>query len=116
MAAFQYQSTTKDGITLVKVGGSLDVDAAPRLDAKLGAEISGGAKKIVLNLSRVDYIASAGLGIIASNNGKIKKQGGEMRLSALPDKIGKIFELLSFHKLFRIFKTDEEAIASFSKK
>jgi len=64
----------------------------------------------------VDYIASAGLGIIVGANAALKKQGGEVRLSALPDKIAKIFELLSFSKLFKIHKTDTEALASLSGK
>ncbi|MBN1531321.1 MAG: STAS domain-containing protein [Spirochaetes bacterium] len=113
MSALQYSSSKKGDKVLIKIGGSLDLDAAPKLNKKLGDDIDKGAKKIVLNLADVDYIASAGLGAIISNNTKAVKGGGEIRLSSMPEKVAKIFTLLGFINLFKIYTNDEEALKSF---
>jgi len=113
MSTLQYSSTRKGNILLIHVGGSLDLDTAPKLNKKLGDEIDRGAKKIVLNLAGVEYIASAGLGAIISNNSKLLKGGGEIRLSCLTDKVTKIITLLGFINLFKIFNNDEDALKSF---
>lgn len=113
MGTLHYASSKNGGITIIKLGGSLDIQSAPELSAKLGGEIDGGAKKIILDMSGVDYIASAGLGAIISVNGKLKARGGEIRVSGMSDKIGKIFSLLGFSNLFKTYKNDEEALTSF---
>lgn len=113
MSTLQYSSSTKGGVTIIKIGGNLDIQSAPKLNTKLGEAIDGGVKNIILNLADVDYIASAGLGAIVSNNGRLRKQGGEILISGMSDKIQKIFKLLGFLHLFKTYKNDEEAINSY---
>lgn len=113
MSSLQYASTRKGNKILVRVGGSLDIDNAPTLNRKLGEEIEKGAVKIVVNLAGVEYMSSAGLGAIISNNSKAVKAGGEIRLSCMPEKIARVFALLGFITQFKIYETDEEALDSF---
>jgi anti-anti-sigma factor len=100
-------------VTLVRVGGSLDAETAPKFDSKIKGEIEKGAKKIVCNMESLDYIASAGLGVLIGANDTLSKQGGEIRISSMNDKIKKIFKLLGFISLFKIFEDDQKAIDSF---
>lgn len=113
MGIFQYSSSKQGNVTLICVGGSLDAETAPKLDAKIRNEIEKGAKKIVFNMEKLEYIASAGLGVLIGSNDVLQKQGGELRLSAMNDKIRKIFKLLGFINLFKIYENDEKAINSF---
>lgn len=113
MAVFQYSSSKHGKVTLVNVGGSLDSETAPRFDEKLRGEISKGATRLVCNMSKLDYIASAGLGVLIGVNDTLGKKGGEIKLSSMSDKITKIFKLLGFLNLFKIYKTDDEALDSF---
>lgn len=96
----------------MRIGGSLDAETAPKLDAKIRGEIDKGAKIVVCNLEKLEYIASAGLGVFIGANEALQKQGGEILLSAMNDKIKKIFKLLGFINIFKIFDNDEKAINS----
>jgi len=104
MSVLQYSSAKHGPVTLITIGGSLDAETSPKFHAKIKGEIEKGAKRIVCNLERLDYIASAGLGVLISANDDLSKQGGEIRLSAMNEKIIKIFKLLGFINLFKIFE------------
>jgi len=113
MEKLRYTSLKKGDILLIKLAGSLDLNTASKLSDKLGDEIKKGARKIVLNLAGVDYMASAGLGTIISAENMLTKNGGELRLSSLSEKITKIFELIGFSHVFKTFDSDDEAVNSF---
>ncbi len=113
MSIFQYSSSKHGNILLIRIGGSLDAENAPKLDKKIQGEIVKGAKNVVCNMESLDYIASAGLGVLISTNDTLQKKGGEIRLSGMNDKIKKIFKLLGFLNLFKIYANDTEAIESF---
>jgi anti-sigma B factor antagonist len=113
MGVFQYSSSRHGSITLIHIGGSLDAETAPKFDAKIKGEIEKGAKKIICNMERLDYIASAGLGVLISANELVGRQGGEIRIAAMNEKIRKIFRLLGFINLFKLFENDQIAMDSF---
>lgn len=113
MGILQYSSSRHGSVTLIHIGGSLDAETAPKFHGKLKVEIEKGARRIVCNLSHLDYIASAGLGVLIGANDLLSRQGGEIRISAMNEKIQKIFKLLGFINLFKIFEDDQSAIESF---
>jgi len=113
MSKLNYSSEKKGGITLIRIGGSLDIDTTPSLKKNLDEEIKKGAKKIVCNMGKLDYIASIGLGALINANQILTEKGGEFRISAMNEKIKKIFKLLGFINIFKIYPDDEKATASF---
>lgn len=100
-------------IRVIKAGAVLDFEGAHRFDEELNAAIASGARFIVLDMSMVTQITSAALGVIIAKNSDVRKNGGGIRMSAVPAGVMKIFELVSFDKVFKIFDNDEDAIASF---
>ncbi len=75
--------------------------------------LKSGGKKIILNLSDVNYIDSSGIGELVSSFTTVTNQGGQLKLLNLTKKIQ---ELLAITKLLTVFQTfDEEqaAISSF---
>lgn len=113
MAVLQYSSSKQGGVTVISIGGSLDAETAPKFAEKLNGEIGKGSVKIVCNLDKLDYIASAGLGVLISANETLSKKGGEIRLSQVNDKIKKVLKMLGFIDLFKLFDSDEAAVKSF---
>ncbi len=113
MAVFQYSSSKQGPVTLITIGGSLDAETSPKFHSKIKGEIEKGARKVVCNMERLDYIASEGLGVLISANDELSKHGGEIRIAAMNEKIRKIFKLLGFLTLFKIFENDQQAIDSF---
>lgn len=100
-------------IRVIKAGAVLDFEGAHKFDEELNAAISSGARFLVLNMSMVTQITSAALGVIIAKNSDVRKNGGGIRMSAVPAEVLKVFELVSFDKVFRIFDNDDDAIASF---
>lgn len=100
-------------IRVIKAGAILDFEGAHRFDEELNAAISSGSRYLVLNMSMVTQITSAALGVIIAKNSDVRKNGGGIRMSAVPSEVMKVFELVSFDKVFRIFDNDDDAIASF---
>jgi len=113
MGVLQYSSAKQGNVTLIRIGGSLDAETAPKFSKKLEGEMKKGTVKIVCNMAQLDYIASAGLGVLISFNESLGRKGGEIRISAMNEKIKKIFKLLGFINIFNIFDTDDKAIDSF---
>ncbi len=110
MANLQYSVKRISGNTIVSIGGSLDASTAPDLDTKLQSEIKKDPEIILVNMSNLDYIASAGLGTLINANEVLRGRGGELRLCCLNDKVHKIFKLLGFLEIFSIYRSEEEAI------
>jgi len=113
MSILQYSSSKHGDVTLIRVGGSLDAETSPKFDKKIAGEIQKGTKKIVFNLESLDYIASAGLGVLIGANENLSKSGGYIRLSSMNEKTRKIFKLLGFINLFEIYDNDDKAIDAF---
>lgn len=75
--------------------------------------VNNGENSIVLNLSEVDSIDSRGLAAIVSIYKKVT-QSGQMALSGTHKPVMDIFKLAGMDKVFRIYKSDEEAVAALS--
>jgi len=108
-------STRKIGdVTVIDVDGKIllgegDVEIKQTVDTLL----KHGNKKILLNLAKVPYLDSAGLGEIIRCFTALRKSGGNFKLLS-PNK--RIIDLLSITKLLNVFDcydNESSAIASF---
>ena len=78
--------------------------------------ISEGKKNIIVNLEKVSWINSTGLGILISGYTSVRKGGGDLILTNVGDRIESILYVTKLNLLFNTFDSEEEAINSFSKK
>ena len=105
---------SSDEVRVIKADGILDFQGAHKFDAELTSAINSGSRFIVLNMSTVSQISSAALGVIIARNTDVRKVGGEIKISSLPGEVRKVFELVSFDKVFKIYDGDEDAVKSFA--
>jgi anti-sigma B factor antagonist len=68
----------------------------------------------VLNLQGVDYLSSAGLRSIVKAYQTAQKSGGDVRLSAVSEPIEVILRTVGMMQMFKMFPSDQEAMASFN--
>ncbi len=80
---------------------------------KLGDLIKQNRKKVVLDLSKVDWINSRGLGILISGLKIMRDNGGEFNLAAAADKVKSLLTLTRLITVFKNYDTVEEAIRGF---
>ncbi|HKK70949.1 MAG TPA: STAS domain-containing protein [Candidatus Krumholzibacteria bacterium] len=77
--------------------------------------VSEGAVDIVLNLSKVKWINSTGLGLMVSAYTSLVKQGGRMKIAEVSDRIDNILHVTQLELIFETFENEDEAVASFDK-
>jgi anti-sigma B factor antagonist len=110
MGNLQYSSERKGDTAIVRIGGSLDAETAPGFASRLRGEIDKGAKIIICAMPELDYIASAGMGVLISTNEELNREGGKMVMASMNDKVKKIFKLLGFDNLFETYGDEKSAI------
>ena len=84
----------------VSISGRLDTSTAPELENELKASYDG-VKELVLDLSALEYISSAGLRVLLSAQKTMSKQGSMTVKGANPD-IMEIFEVTGFSDILNI--------------
>lgn len=99
---------------LVKASGRVDSQTASLLSAAMEAVINAGRYKIVLDMSEVEYMSSAGLRVLISVQKTCKRYNrGEIVLTNVPQRIYDALELAGFVPLFRFHDDLLTAVGSF---
>jgi anti-sigma B factor antagonist len=70
--------------------------------------------KLLLDFSNVDHLSSAALGELIKANNRLRERGGQLRLANIKPQILEVFVITKLNKLFRIFPSRAEALASFT--
>src|SRR5262245_60229435 len=70
-------------------------------------------RKIVIDLERVRFVDSSGLGAILSCLRYLDRQGGHLKLSLMSKQVRTAFELVRMHRVVDIFSSRDEAINAF---
>jgi len=76
--------------------------------------ISKGHKKILFNLGEVNYIDSSGLGHLVSAFTSVRKQGGELKLLGLTNKVQDVMQITKLYTVFDIMDDEAAAVSSFA--
>lgn len=75
--------------------------------------LAAGSKKLVLNMSGVSTIDSAGVGELVSAFTTVTNRGGRLRLLNLPSKVSDILQITQLIQVFDVYDNEDEALASF---
>lgn len=103
----------QNGVTIFTLEGRVDSEGAVDLDLALQAATSEGKSKLVLNMSQVRYINSAGLRTLADILTQCKENDGDLKLVDLNPKVQRVLQIIGFDKFFSIYLSLEEALADF---
>ena len=103
-----------EGIHFISVKGEIDAGSSIYLDNALKEAIEEGEKKIVVNLSELDYISSAGLGVFISHLDEFQLHKTKLTLFGINDTVKQVFDILGLEKLLTIVSDRQEAIDSFN--
>jgi anti-sigma B factor antagonist/stage II sporulation protein AA (anti-sigma F factor antagonist) len=97
--------------------GRIDYATADAFADALFAHLDGcaaGQDRVVLDMSGVQYIASAGLRALMLASKRVKRQGGVIVIAAMQEVVQEIFEISKFTLLFDTFPSVREALAKSS--
>ena len=102
----------RDGDTaIVAPRGRLDSTSAPLLRSALATLDAAGERRLVVDLGGVDYISSAGLGVLFALAKRMHETGGALAICALRDQVRRVFELAGYTPHFAIAATRGDAVA-----
>jgi anti-anti-sigma factor len=100
-------------VLLIEVTGRVDSTTADQLGKALNDAIDEGQNQLVLDLSKVEYMSSAGLRELVSALKRLQRGRGDLRLAALSERVEEVLELAGLDEIFKIFETQVEAVGSF---
>jgi len=76
--------------------------------------IKEGSIDILLNMSKVNWINSTGLGVLVSAFHTLKKNGGQLKIAEVSERIDNILNVTQLKLVFETFETSAEGLASFA--
>jgi anti-sigma B factor antagonist len=95
--------------TVLEVGGEVDVYTAPRLRERLVELLDNGARRVVVDLGRVDFLDSTGLGVLVGALKRLRAAGGTFGLVCAKEPLLKIFRITALDQVFPIYPSVEVA-------
>jgi anti-sigma B factor antagonist len=108
-------TSREDDISVVALSGRIVFgDESDALRAKMNSLIAAGKQRIVLNMKNIEYIDSAGLGILIAAHLSASTHGGSLRLCHLGSKFLEVLRMTKLMEVFQVCSTEAAAIASFS--
>jgi anti-sigma B factor antagonist len=88
-------------IAVMELTGKLALGReSQRIETLVDELIAGGGRKAIIDLTKVDYIDSAGIGLLALAAGKLKESGGRLALVASPG--GRVLQMLNMTQVTAI--------------
>lgn len=103
-------TTQKKQFYVVAVRGRLDALTAPAFEGEARKLLEDGSKSVVLDLTDLMFVSSAGLrGILFLAKG-LRASQGEVRFAGLQPAVREVFGISGFTSLFSIYDTVDEAV------
>jgi anti-sigma B factor antagonist len=102
----------KDRTNVLPLAGEIDLHVLPIIRRSLNRMIAKKPKQLVVDLSRVSYIDSAGLGTVIEAMREVEAYGGKFALAGLQETVRSICKMLRLDQVFSIFPDVDAALAA----
>jgi anti-anti-sigma factor len=102
-----------DPVTLIEASGRIDSSNANQFGDALSGVIDEGHTQLVLDLSGVGYMSSAGLREIVSALKKLRRASGDLRIAQPSPRVVEVIEMSGLDSELQIFASQAEAIGSY---
>ena len=106
---------TKGEITVLDISGEIDLYNAPEIKDIINKLIEEQKYNVIINLEKVSYIDSSGIGALISSLSNLKKYQGGLKIINVYASVRKVFELTKLTSFFEIFDAEADALTSFIK-
>ena len=101
-------------ITVLEMTGRIILGNNSRdVELKLAEVLREKGKKIIFDLKGITMLDSTGVGILVVCQGKVTREGGELRIAGATGIVDEVLKMTSVNKLVHLFPTVSEAAAEF---
>ena len=108
--ASQPDPAQRDRSNVLPLKGEIDLHVSPSVTASLNQMIEKKPERMVVDLSDVTYIDSAGLAALIEAMQKVEGYGGRFLLAGLQETVRSIFEISRLDQVFQIFPDVDAAL------
>lgn len=105
---------TVGDVLVVTLPARLDAAQISAIEAPLAEALATQSGNVVVDLSRVEFVASLALRLLLTQHKELRQRGGELRLSGLRPAVAEVFRKSRFDTLFKIYPDREAALAAFN--
>ena len=112
--SFIKASMVDDDILVLRLFGKLDVTTTPDFNAEIKKHLEEGKKRIIIDCAHLGFISSVGIGSLVTLQSRLKRQGGEVKLSALQGPAAEVMRIVNLDKLMNMYGDIEFARQSFA--
>lgn len=105
-----------ENIGVLEVEGVVDAENSGQLKKAIQKARVAGAEHFVLDMQKVGFIDSTGLGVLISLMRQQREQEAELRLTGLQDEVRSIFEITRLFRVFEILPGVPEALEALRRK
>jgi anti-anti-sigma factor len=107
----EFGTREQDGRTVITVSGRLDSANAAEFDRRSQEVIGGGAHRLVLDLSGLEYVSSAGLRSVLTAAKQAQAAGGGLAIAGLRGVTKEVFSISGFDSILPTFADVDAALA-----
>ena len=101
----------KGNTTVVSIEGEITLDTREQLKTAI-EDLGGKDTKLIVDLSKVSYIDSSGLGLLVDEHKAYRDSGGRLALCSANDNLLKLFEITRLNSLFDSYDNAETALGA----
>ncbi len=107
--------TKQDGIGIIQIDRSLTAATVDSFRDQLGSwqSAENEVKNFVVDMEKVDFMDSAGLGSLIAVLKRVSERGGDMKIACLQKKPRMVFEITRAYKVFEIYDSVESALRAY---
>ena len=105
--------TLRDGIAVVRLSGGLTLGTSLKIaDSQIQAAIAKGVTHMIIDLTEVEYVDSAGLGMLMYAYGMLNEKKGTLRLCGVADRVLSLLKMTKTDSFLPIDMTCDESVAA----
>jgi len=114
MAELNINERQAGDVTVLDMSGKITIgEGSVALRAAIRRLLEEGKKRILLNLAGISYVDSSGIGELVSSYTAINKEGGQLKLLNLTQKIQDLLTITKLLTVFDVYESEADALNSF---
>ena len=114
MAELNINERQAGDVTVLDMSGKITIgEGSVSLRTAIRRLLEEGKKRILLNLASISYIDSSGIGELVSSYTAINKEGGQLKLLNLTQKLQDLLTITKLLTVFDVYESEAEALNSF---
>jgi len=104
---------SSENVCVIEIDGEVDLYNAKSVKDLLEEKIKSQNFEVVVNLSKVPFMDSSGIGTLVTAMYKFKKYHGNLKVCSVHGSVAKVFKMTGMESHLQVYETEELAIQAF---